>query len=78
MYHESLRHRSGYTADERVRWRERTSKWLIVLGSVWTSFVILLIPSVPSFILALIPRFPSREILVALLLLGCVVGGRSN
>jgi hypothetical protein len=79
MYHEPpLRRRSGYYADERRRWRERASKWLVVLGCVWVPFVILLIPSVPPLILSLIRRFPSGEILVALVVLGCVAGGRSN
>lgn len=78
MYHESLRRRSTYCADERRRWRERASKWLVVLGCVWVPFVILLIPSVSPFILSTIRRFPSGAILVALLVLGCVVGGCSK
>jgi hypothetical protein len=75
--HEPLRRRSGYSADERGRWQERASKWLVVLACVWVSFVILQIPSVPRFILSAI-RVPSGEILVALLVLGFVGGGRSN
>ena len=78
MFHEPLRRRSGYSDDERQRWRERASTWLVVLGCVWVPFVILLIPSVPPFILSLIRRFPSVEILVGLLILSCIVGGRSN
>jgi hypothetical protein len=72
------RHRPEHSDDDLRRWRERASKWLVVFGCVWVSFVILLIPSVPSLILSVIPRFPSSQILVTLLVLSLVVGGRSD
>jgi len=76
MYHEPLRHRPGCRANERRRWRARASKWLLVLGCVWVSFIILLIPSVDRLILSFVPRSPSSELLVALLVLSLVFSGR--
>jgi hypothetical protein len=47
-----------------------------VLGCVWISFILLLIPSVNRLILSFVPRSPSSELLVALLVLSLVGGGR--
>ena len=79
MYHEELwRPRPDSSVEECLRRHERTSKWLLVLGCVWVSFILLLVPSVTSLVLTLIRYLPPEQIVVALMVLGYFGSGRSR
>jgi hypothetical protein len=76
MYHEVLRRRLSYSADQRRRREERASSWLLVLGSVWLAFGVLLMCPLPPLTLSLILSSPFSVIFGMLLALGCIIGER--
>jgi uncharacterized membrane protein YdjX (TVP38/TMEM64 family) len=77
MNHQAFRRDIGYSADQYRRQKERAISWLVALAFIWLGIIAVALP-VPAFIVAVISDFPFGSVLAVLLVLTCVMGGRSK
>jgi hypothetical protein len=76
MYHEGLRRRRNYSADEHRRREKRTLTWLVYVGITWLAVAVVLICRLLPFTFPRIPVSHPTLIVAVLLAIVATIGGR--